>query len=165
MRENNKGGCLQGMEQGMTRMVMRALSLRCDYDLGYKIHTFVKTHGMVHFWLVHVICKFCSKREAGGNSFKKYFQKKKISRRYYCISTRLEKVVARQWGPRPLCPLWWCQLDQPWNSLSVLTTCAYTNTAVLLQGIKALADIHKETRMTVFLKIRKKLDSHQQEKT
>lgn len=96
MRENNKGVCIQGMEQGMTGMFMKALSLRSDYGLSYKIHTFVKTHGMVHLGLVHVVCKFYSKREGGKTALKN------TSRRYYFISSRLEKVVARQWVPQPL---------------------------------------------------------------
>lgn len=159
MRENNKGGCLLGMEQGMTGMVMKALSLSCDYGLGYKI-TWICKNSRDGTLTIGTCCMQILLQKEGWKT-----ALKNISRRYYFISTRLEKVVASQWGPWLLCPLWWYQLDQPWNSLSVLTTCARTNTAVLLWGVKVLANIHKETHMTVFLKIRKKLDSHQQEKT
>lgn len=46
--------------------------------------------------------------------------------------------------------------------VSINNLCLYKHSSSTL-SVKALANIHKETHMTVFLKKRKKLDSHQQE--
>lgn len=71
-----------------------------------------------------------------------------------------------QWGT--LTPLTLTSGGVSWIDLEklchYLTTCAYTNPAVPLREIEALANIHGETHMTMFQKTRKNSDSHQQEK-
>lgn len=74
MRENNKGGCLLGMEQGMTGMVMKALSLSCDYGLGYKITWICKNSRDGTLTIGTCCMQILLQKRGVKNSFKKYFK-------------------------------------------------------------------------------------------